>query len=66
MQIQFNGESVATQSTLLIEFLSDRQLSDKTGIAVALNETVIPRSQWDKTPLQENDSLLIITAAAGG
>ena len=36
------------------------------GLAVALNETVVPRSQWDKIQLNQNDNLLIIQATQGG
>ncbi|MFZ4260489.1 sulfur carrier protein ThiS [Sphingobacterium sp. HJSM2_6] len=38
----------------------------KKGIAVALNYRVIPKNLWDTTPVQENDSILIINATQGG
>lgn len=36
------------------------------GIAVTLNHQVIPRQQWPKTLLQDQDTILIITATQGG
>lgn len=36
------------------------------GIAVALNNHVVPRAQWPDTPLQDRDTILIITATQGG
>lgn len=36
------------------------------GIAVALNEQVIPRPQWPATPIVDQDNILIITATQGG
>lgn len=36
------------------------------GIAVALNNQVVPKEQWALQPLQENDTILIITATQGG
>lgn len=36
------------------------------GIAVALNNQVVPREQWPSQQLKENDSILIITATQGG
>ena len=36
------------------------------GIAVALNNRVIPKTEWAAQPLQENDTVLIITATQGG
>jgi sulfur carrier protein len=39
---------------------------DQGGIAVALNDAVIPRARWDDTPVAEGDRIEIITAAQGG
>jgi sulfur carrier protein len=38
----------------------------KKGIAVALNNRIIPLSAWAETPINNNDSILIITATQGG
>lgn len=38
----------------------------KKGIAVALNNRIVPLSAWAKTSLNNNDSVLIITATQGG
>jgi len=37
-----------------------------SGIAVALNSDVVPRSEWDTTTLEAGDRIEIVTAAAGG
>ncbi|KUY29587.1 sulfur carrier protein ThiS [Elizabethkingia ursingii] len=36
------------------------------GIAVAVNNQVIPKNDWGNTILQDKDSVLIITATQGG
>ncbi|MGL6129356.1 sulfur carrier protein ThiS [Chryseobacterium artocarpi] len=38
----------------------------KKGIAVALNNRIVPLSAWAETLLNNNDSVLIITATQGG
>jgi len=38
----------------------------RTGIAVALNGDVIPRSAWPATTLAAGDQLEVLTAAQGG
>jgi len=38
----------------------------KKGIAVALNNRIIPLSAWAETILKDKDSVLIITATQGG
>ncbi|GAB3537458.1 hypothetical protein GCM10027443_30520 [Pontibacter brevis] len=36
------------------------------GIAVAINDQVVPRSNWASYQLQENDRLTLIRATQGG
>ncbi|WP_326981311.1 sulfur carrier protein ThiS [Chryseobacterium sp. MYb264] len=38
----------------------------KKGIAVALNNRIVPQSFWAETILNDKDSILIITATQGG
>ena len=38
----------------------------KKGIAVAVNNRIIPLSSWAETLLKDKDSVLIITATQGG
>ena len=57
----FSGESISAQALLDLEF-PNRQ----NGIALAVNNTVIPKISWDTTFLSESDDILIITATQGG
>jgi sulfur carrier protein len=36
------------------------------GIAVAVNEEVVPRTRWPATTLHERDRVEVLTASAGG
>lgn len=36
------------------------------GIAIAVNNKMIPRTEWERFTLHENDNLVIIKAACGG
>jgi sulfur carrier protein len=36
------------------------------GLAVAVNEEVVPRTRWPGTTLSERDRVEVLTAAAGG
>jgi sulfur carrier protein len=40
--------------------------ADRTGVAVALNEIVIPRIQWDTKMVHEGDRIEIVHAVQGG
>ncbi|MFD2556150.1 sulfur carrier protein ThiS [Sphingobacterium tabacisoli] len=48
-----------TLSTLIPDLKSN-------GIAVALNNQVVPRKDWQATPISNHDKILIITATQGG
>ncbi len=40
--------------------------ADPKGIAVAVDRSVIPRSQWHSTPVLVGSQIEVVTAAAGG
>ena len=40
--------------------------TDRRGIAVALNGSVIPRAAWGETALRPGDSIEIVRAMQGG
>lgn len=56
---QFLGKNIS-------ELLESLQLKNTNGIALAVNEEVIPKSEWEKFQLRDNDKVLIIKAAQGG
>ena len=66
MNLFYNGEACSSEANDLHSFLSEKELADKPGIAVALNENVIQKDQWNNTALTENDRILVITATQGG
>jgi thiamine biosynthesis protein ThiS len=66
MQLQFNDQLIETEASCLGALLEENGLSGKTGIAVAVNDAVIRRAGWEHYLLKENDTILVITAAAGG
>lgn len=52
------GKTIADLARLL-------ELPEK-GVAIALHNRMVPRTQWPEHMLQPNDSLVIIKAACGG
>jgi sulfur carrier protein len=64
--ITVNGapEDVADGTT--VADLVARHLDSPKGVAVARNEEVVPRSQWDDTVAGDGDRFEILTAAQGG
>lgn len=67
MQVKFNEEvTILNQESTLLQLLVNKQLGDKKGIAVAVNNEVISRSQWHEYILQPNENIIVFTAAQGG
>jgi thiamine biosynthesis protein ThiS len=68
MTIFVNGTPVSVQrNTTIYKIVC--QLSTvppPTGIAVAQNLDVVPRSQWKNTAVGENDEIEILWASSGG
>lgn len=50
----------------LLALLEALQKAEQTGIAVAVNNRVIPRNKWELQALQDQDNITIITATQGG
>ena len=68
MELKINNQTkqFATDS-LTVQALLDLEIPIKqNGIAVAINNTVIPKSNWNLHSIQETDDILIISATQGG
>ena len=66
MNILVNDKDVEFFGINLLELADEQGFKDKTGVAVAVNESVIPRSEWQNYVLKQNDAVLIITPVRGG
>lgn len=65
MNIIINSKSTETQAQTL-QALAEELSLPKSGVAMAKNQQMIHREDWDQTVLAENDNILIIKAACGG
>ena len=61
-----NGEArelpIGTTLEAVVRLLTARP----SGVAAAVNGSVIPRRQWAATPVDDGDEVEILTAAQGG
>ena len=46
--------------------LDQLNLASLRGIAIAINNNVVPRSEWETFPLQAEDKITLIQATQGG
>jgi sulfur carrier protein len=68
MEIRVNNQLKSFSNTsLTVQQLLDLEMPEKQkGIAIAISNKVIPKVEWDKTAISENDDVLIIKATQGG
>ena len=66
MIIKVNNKEMELSSQASLQQLAETlQMPDK-GVAVAVNNQMIPRTKWSETILQENDQVVVLKAACGG
>ena len=65
MKIRVNNKEVETGACHLQKLSQELELPS-SGIAVAVNNRMIPRAKWEHFEINENDELIIIKAVCGG
>lgn len=67
MEISVNGERTVFTGTTVRDLLNEQKIdADARGVAVAVNDTVVPRSAWGSTTLAAGDSVEIVKPFRGG
>lgn len=67
LEVMLNGESVRLSTRELTEALCEVGYDpEQQGIAVAINMSVVPRSEWGQTDIADGDRIDIVGAKQGG
>jgi sulfur carrier protein len=66
VKIRLNGDPAEVDGGSTVGQIVDGLGRGRGGIAVAVNEEVVPRSRWDATRLAADDRVEVLTAAQGG
>ena len=66
MNIKVNNKMVTVpEGSSLFQLAQTLELPEK-GVAVAVNNQMVPRADWLDKKLAENDQVVVINAACGG
>lgn len=65
MKVLVNNKEVKTDATTLSQLIEELALPVQ-GIAVAVDNHIVLRTEWTKCALREYMSIIIIKAACGG
>ncbi len=65
MEVKINNQTKGTNASSLQELVSELSLPPQ-GVAVAVNNEMIPKDNWATYQIKNGDDILIIQAACGG
>lgn len=66
MRILLNDEPMQCVSGLTVAALLDQLRQLKPGMALALNQQILPREQWGLQQVRDGDQILLFQVIAGG
>ncbi|MEU9334661.1 sulfur carrier protein ThiS [Streptomyces sp. NPDC048290] len=66
LTVTVNGDPRSIPPGTALDALVRTLTAAPSGVAAALNETVVPRGQWSTTALCDGDRVEVLTAVQGG
>ena len=66
MKLHINGRPRELATPITLGELVDGEVSDRRGVAVALDGEVVPRVEWDTTTPPDGARVEIVGAVQGG
>lgn len=66
MHIIINDQTMEFAAPLTVNQLFLTLNQSMTGTALAINQVIIPKSQWDSHLINDQDNILLFQAIAGG
>ncbi|MBL1288423.1 sulfur carrier protein ThiS [Streptomyces sp. NPDC057067] len=64
--VSVNGELRTVPAGTALDTLVAELTAAPSGVAAAVNETVVPRGRWSATTLADGDRVEVLTAVQGG
>ncbi|MFC5171584.1 sulfur carrier protein ThiS [Streptomyces mutomycini] len=66
VSVSVNGEHRSVPAGTTLDTLVAALTAASSGVAAAVNETVVPRGRWSATALAGGDRVEVLTAVQGG
>jgi sulfur carrier protein len=67
MNVIVNNKALELPDAAKISAIFEKlSIASAQGIAIAINEQVVPKSEWESCVLKDNDAVLLIRATQGG
>lgn len=65
MKIKINNKEVETSAKTVAELAAEQNLPEK-GVAIAISNNMVPRTEWNNREIKEGDDIVILKAFCGG
>lgn len=65
MKVNINNKETETQALNVKQLAEELNLPAK-GVAIAISNSMVPRNDWEQTPIAEEADIVIIKAFCGG
>ncbi len=65
MKININNQVTETTAQTVADLAQQQSLPEK-GVALAINNQMVPRTEWGSRQLHEGDDIVILKAFCGG
>ena len=65
MKVNINNKETETQALNANQLAEELNLPAK-GVAIAISNSMVPRNDWEQTPIAEGADIVIIKAFCGG
>ncbi|EPZ8126321.1 sulfur carrier protein ThiS [Yersinia enterocolitica] len=66
INIVLNDQPLEVECTITVEKLLQQLNRHQPGTALAVNQVIVPRTDWEKCQLHAGDNILLFQAIAGG
>ncbi|WP_036771606.1 sulfur carrier protein ThiS [Photorhabdus australis] len=66
MKITVNDQTIEITAPLVVQQLLEQLGRMQPGTSLAINQTIIPRSEWNTHQINDGDNILLFQAIAGG
>lgn len=65
MKVTINNKTTETQAANVKQLAEELKLADR-GVAIAISNKMVPRTDWENTPVTEGADIVVIKAFCGG
>lgn len=66
MNVTINNKPTELEAGATLRSIAESNRLPDKGVAIAVNNNMVPREQWDSHSLAEGDSIIILKAFCGG